>query len=127
MKKNILVIEDMTGVRNIIIDALYIQGYNTIAAANGAEAMEILNKDFNKIDLIISDYNMPKMNGMELLTNVRASSNPNISKKPFIFLTSEKCVEKMKMAKSQGVNSWIVKPYNYKAFLAEIKYALDER
>jgi two-component system chemotaxis response regulator CheY len=125
MKKKILIVEDMEAVRNVIRNAL-IKNYDTITASNGQEALKILQDSPSSIDLVLSDYNMPDLNGMQLLQEIRKSKNPHIAGIPFIMLTSEDGVKDRKKAKDAGVTGWIKKPYKYDAFMTQIKYALSK-
>ncbi len=127
MASTVLIVDDTESMQNVISKALKSQGYNILLAAHGSEALEILDESSESIDLILSDYNMPIMNGLTLLKNVRNNSNPNIANKPFIILTTENSYDKRKEAKDLGLSSWVVKPYKYKAFLAEINYAINNR
>jgi two-component system chemotaxis response regulator CheY len=125
MKKKILIVEDMEAVRNVIRNAV-IKDYDTVTASNGQEALKILNDSPSSIDLVLSDYNMPDLNGMQLLREVRKSENSHIANIPFIMLTSEDGIEERKKAKEAGVTDWIKKPYKYEVFMSQIKYALSK-
>lgn len=120
MKKRILVVEDFKSIRDYLCQFLGTQGYQTLAATDGQHALEIL--EIEKVDLIISDFNMPKVNGMELLNEIKKS--PAFSNIPVIFLTTEKSLDKMKEAREAGLFAWIKKPYNAPTFLANIDRAL---
>jgi len=79
---------------------------NVVGASNGLDAIAYLEN--NPVDLIISDWEMPKMNGIDLLKVVR--SNPDFQKIPFIILTIEDNPEKAFTAKKEGVTEFLWKP-----------------
>ena len=80
---------------------------NIIEADDGSTTMDVLKQD--KIDLIISDWNMPKMTGLELLKNVRA--NPDLATIPFIMVTAEAQQDNIILAVKAKVSQYIVKPF----------------
>lgn len=125
MKNRILVVDDFQGIREILSNTLKRKGYEIHTASNGKEAIEILASEPNSYDLVLSDYNMPEMNGYELLKNVRKT--PELKNKPFILLTTEADPEKMKSAKNAGLTAWVKKPYKLDAFLSQIAYAIKNR
>ncbi|MBK6264551.1 response regulator [Marivirga sp. S37H4] len=124
MKTKILVVDDFQIIRELLKSTLSIKGYEITTANNGKEALNVLNEVHDPYDLIISDYNMPEMNGYELLKQIRI--NPIYQYKPFILLTTEKDPQKMRDAKNAGVTAWIGKPYKLDAFLAQIKYVINK-
>lgn len=122
MSKTILVVDDFSSIRNFLCNTLNKQGYNTLSAEHGKKALEILQEDPQKVDLVISDFNMPELNGMGLLKSIRADQQ--FASKPVIFLTTDADPNKMREAKSMGLSAWITKPYKLPNFLAQIEYAL---
>ncbi|WP_022661887.1 chemotaxis response regulator CheY [Paucidesulfovibrio longus] len=112
MKKNpkmrILVVDDFSTMRRIIKNILRQLGYeNVVEADDGTTAWEVLNKD--NIDFIISDWNMPKMTGIELLRKVRGSEE--YVDLPFLMVTAEAQQENIIEAVQAKVNNYIVKPF----------------
>ncbi|EFI35961.1 response regulator receiver protein [Desulfonatronospira thiodismutans ASO3-1] len=104
----ILVVDDFSTMRRIIKNILRQLGYNNIVEADdGTTAWEILNKD--KIDFIVSDWNMPKMTGIELLRKVRSSEE--FSDLPFLMVTAEAQQENIIEAVQAKVSNYIVKPF----------------
>ncbi|PTB97332.1 two-component system response regulator [Marivirga lumbricoides] len=121
MKKNILVVEDFQSIRDYLCKFLESKGYTTFQAIDGEQALEMLaNGDIN---LVLSDYNMPKVNGMDLLKRIK--ENPDHQNIPVIFLTSEEDLNLMKKAREAGLFAWIKKPYDSRNFLATLDRALD--
>lgn len=104
----ILVVDDFLTMRRIIKNILNQLGFKDIIEADdGTTALEILKKQ--KVDLIISDWNMPKMTGLELLKAVR--SDENLRDIKFIMVTAEAQKENVIEAIKHGVNQYIVKPF----------------
>jgi len=122
MSKTILVVDDFSSIRNFLCDTLKKQGYNTLSAEHGKQALEILEKDSQEIDLVLSDFNMPELDGMGLLKSIRA--NQQFASKPVIFLTTDADPNKMREAKGLGLSAWVTKPYKLPNFLAQIEFAL---
>ena len=106
-EKKILVVEDSSLQREVCVDQLRDIGFNNVfEAENGIAALEILKK--NSIDLILSDWDMPQMDGLELLKTVKQDSN--LQNTPFIFLTVHDNQEKNKEGMVYGAVDYIVKP-----------------
>ena len=104
----ILVVDDFATMRRIVKNILTQLGFkNIIEADDGTTAMKVLQQD--KIDLIISDWNMPKMTGLELLKSVRAE--PSWAKIPFIMVTAEAQQDNIILAVKAKVSQYIVKPF----------------
>lgn len=120
----ILVVEDFKSIRNVICNTLNGYGFETLEAENGKIATSVLDQNPGKIDLIISDYNMPEMNGYELLKATKES--PMHKNIPMILITSEKDLNKMKEAKALGLGAWIQKPYKIENLIDQINYCIDK-
>ena len=104
----VLVVDDFSTMRRIIKNILRQLGFtNIIEADDGTTAWETLNKD--KIDFIISDWNMPKMPGIELLRKVRSSEE--FAALPFLMVTAEAQQENIIEAVQAKVSNYIVKPF----------------
>ena len=123
-KRKILIVEDQDGIRNLISATLRMKGFVIEKAENGREALKMLNKTPNEFDLIVSDFDMPRMNGQEFLSEVRSSTE--LKDKPFIMLTSHSEFSKIKEAKEKGISEWIVKPFKVDSFVSKIEYALKK-
>lgn len=118
----ILVVDDFQSIRRVQESTLARYGFNTKEAENGKVALDILLAENDDIGLIISDYNMPVLDGMELLTEVK--KHDKLKRLPFIMLTSEVNKEKMKEAKSAGLDAWITKPYKIDSFINRINFLM---
>jgi len=104
----ILVVDDFSTMRRIVNNLLTDLGFIYIDEAdNGATAWALIQN--GHYDLIISDFNMPKMSGLELLTKIRADKNLNNT--PFLLITAEAKRSQFQEAKQLGVNGYMVKPF----------------
>ena len=118
----ILVVDDFDTMIRIIKNILNDLGYeNIVSARNGAQACQILARE--KIDFIISDWNMPIMSGIELLRTVRAT--PQWANIPFLMITAEAEKEHILEAIQAKVDQYIIKPFNGVMLAAKIKFALN--
>ena len=116
-KMNILVVDDFETMRRMIRDILKQLGYENIhEAENGADALGVLKKE--KIQFIISDWNMPRMSGIELLKTVRATEE--WKDLPFLMITAESQKEKIIEAVKYKVSNYIIKPFTPKALMEKI-------
>ena len=105
----ILIVDDNKTMLRLIRNLLNDFGYTNIDEANsGSAALECLRD--RKTDLIISDWNLEPMSGLDLLQHVR--SEEKLKLVPFIMLTAEAKMENVIAAKKAGVNNYIVKPFN---------------
>lgn len=108
---NILVVDDYQTMRRIIENLLKQLGFPNIEqAADGAAALNTLRTSGKNYGLIISDWNMEPMTGLQLLKEVRADAK--LQGVPFIMVTAESKTENVVAAKQAGVNNYIVKPFN---------------
>lgn len=104
----VLIVDDFSTMRRIIKNILRQIGFNNVVEADdGTTAWDVLNKD--KIDFIISDWNMPQMTGIELLRKVRASEE--FGDLPFLMVTAEAQQENIIEAVQAKVSNYIVKPF----------------
>lgn len=107
----ILSVDDFSTMRRIVKNILRQLGYTNVdEAENGAAALSTLKE--KKYDLVISDWNMPVMTGIELLKNVRA--DPGLKATPFLMVTAEAEKSQVVEAIEAGVNSYILKPFTAK-------------
>ena len=108
-KMRILIVDDFSTMRKIIKNILRQLGYDNITEADdGTSAWETLNKD-TTIEFIISDWNMPKMTGLDLLKAVRADAS--LANTPFIMVTAEAQQDNIILAVKAKVSQYIVKPF----------------
>jgi two-component system chemotaxis response regulator CheY len=121
-KIKILVVDDFATMRKVIRNLLKQIGYeNVVEAENGQVALRILKSQ--KIDFIVSDWNMPTMSGLELLKAVRGDEDLN--KTPFLMVTAEALKENVVEAVKAGVNNYIVKPFTAEVLEEKIKKIIE--
>lgn len=113
-----MIIDDSTTMRKIVGMALKSGNYSYIEAENGQDALDKL-ENVDNIDLFIVDIDMPVMDGIEFVSNVRKISK--FSKTPVLILTTQTDENVQKRAKEAGANAWIIKPFEKQEFLKLIK------
>ncbi len=116
MKKVILIADDSPTIRKFVAFSLKMQGYEVVAASDGMEAAEKL--PFQKFDLIITDLNMPNMDGFEFIKVIR--NNADYKETPIIILSSLSESEDIERGMSLGANSYMVKPFDPKRIQYEV-------
>lgn len=107
MLKTILIVDDSSSVRSVVGIALKGAGYDVIEACDGKDALSKLTGQ--KVHLIVSDVNMPNMDGITLVKEVKKL--PNYKFTPICMLTTEAEASKMAEGKAAGAKAWIVKPF----------------
>ncbi|GAB3000965.1 response regulator [Psychrosphaera aestuarii] len=115
--KKILAVDDSASMRQMVGFTLKNAGYNVTEAKDGVEALAVA-KDA-EFDVIISDVNMPNMDGIELVKNLRQL--PQFKFTPILMLTTESGANKKGEGKAAGATGWIVKPFNPEQLLTVIK------
>jgi two-component system chemotaxis response regulator CheY len=119
---NVLIVDDYATMRRIIRNLLNQIGFPNIdEASDGGAALKMFNE--KKYGMIVSDWNMEPMSGMDLLKGIRGSTSDNKGV-PFIMVTAESKTENIIAAKQAGVNNYIVKPFNAETLKAKITAVL---
>ena len=111
MAYNILIVDDSQTMRKVILKALTLSGFELgrcIEAANGQEALKALNTEW--VDLILTDLNMPVMNGFDLIRNLKADEN--LHGIPVILITTEGSEVRLQELFGLGVKDYIQKPFH---------------
>ncbi len=116
MSKRIMTVDDSSSVRQMVGFTLKDAGYEVVEAVDGKDALTKLS---GTVDMIITDLNMPNMDGIELIRQVRAL--PNYKFVPIVMLTTESQAEKKQAGKEVGATGWIVKPFKPDQLLAVVK------
>lgn len=117
---SILAVDDSASMRQMVTFTLRGAGYDVTEAKDGAEALNLAKgKQFN---LVLTDVNMPNMDGITLTRELRAL--PNYKFTPILTLTTESGADKKAAGKAAGATGWIVKPFNPDQLLATIKKVL---
>lgn len=120
MSKTILTVDDSSSIRQMVKFTLQQAGYDVIEAADGVLGLETAKSQ--QADLIVTDLNMPNMNGIELIQNLRTL--PNYKFTPILMLTTESDDSKKMAGKQAGATGWIVKPFNPEQLISVIKRVL---
>lgn len=107
--KKIMSIDDSSSIRKIVRSSLEKHGYDIVEAEHGKDALSKLD-DHNDIELFLVDVNMPEMDGISFVKELRTKANHQNT--PVIMLTTEDQNEKKVRGKEAGANGWIVKPFN---------------
>ena len=120
MGKKILVIDDASAIRQSVGYTLEDSGYDVIEAVDGNDGLSKL--DGSDIDLIICDVNMPNMNGIEFLKNVKQNEKYSAYKfTPLIMLTTEAGEDMKAQGKELGAKAWMVKPFKPEQLIESVK------
>ena len=117
MPKTIMTIDDSPTMRQMVSLTLSEAGYQIIEAVDGLDALAKVNG--HRIDLFLSDVNMPNLDGIELTRRLRA--NPSTRFTPIVLVTTESQVEKKMAGKAAGASGWIIKPFDPDQLLAVVK------
>ncbi|WP_342120732.1 response regulator [Pseudoduganella sp. OTU4001] len=117
MAKTIMVIDDSASLRQVVGIALKGAGYDVIEARDGADALARLNGQ--KINLVVSDVNMPNMDGISFVKHFKAL--PNYRFTPVIMLTTESQEEKKREGQAAGAKAWVVKPFKPEVLLNAVQ------
>lgn len=118
---SILAVDDSTSMRQMISFTLKGAGYEVIEAVDGQEALTIAKS--GAVSLVLSDVNMPKMDGITLIKELRKL--PNYRFTPMLMLTTESAADRKAEGKAAGATGWLVKPFNPDQLLATIKKVLS--
>jgi two-component system chemotaxis response regulator CheY len=119
--KSIMVVDDSETIRKFLSFALRALGFSVIAARDGMDALEKLSK--NRVDLVITDLNMPNMDGFEFLKALREDAQ--YSEVPIIILSSLSSSQEIEMGMRLGANSYLVKPFDQKRIQYEVTKYLN--
>lgn len=119
MRRKILVVDDNATIRDLVLFTLQLDGYETISAVDGLDALTQLNKvDPQEVALIITDIVMPKMDGFGLIQQLR--KNKLYYKIPVVVLTARGLEEDERLARTSGAVGFIRKPFEPAELLAEV-------
>ena len=114
---SVLVVDDFATMRRIISNVLKQLGYeNILEAEDGTKALQVLETE--KVDFVITDWNMPQMSGLDLLKAIRASEDKKDI--PVLMVTAEAMQENIMKAAQAGVNNYIIKPFDAKTLSDKI-------
>lgn len=117
MTKTILAVDDSFSIRRLLSSLLTPFGYQVIEAENGEDGLGKLIE--NKVDLIITDLHMPKLDGIGLISGVRNGYHDRFL--PIVMLTTEDQVQMRQAGLSAGATAWLTKPFKHEELLAVIR------
>lgn len=112
----ILAVDDSASMRQMVSFTLKSAGFDVSEASDGVEALKVAQSQ--SFDVIISDVNMPNMDGLTLVKELRAISTYKFT--PILMLTTESSAEKKQAGRAAGATGWIVKPFNPDQLLATV-------
>jgi two-component system chemotaxis response regulator CheY len=116
MSKRILTIDDSKTMRDMLLLTLTDAGFEVLQGVDGEDGIAVLGDQ--KVDVIITDINMPKMDGYEVIRQLR--QDPRHKTTPIIVLTTESDADKRNIARSAGATGWMVKPFDPEGLIAVI-------
>ncbi|MFO7448265.1 MAG: response regulator [Ignavibacteriaceae bacterium] len=120
MPKTIMTVDDSSSIRQMVSFTLREAGYEVVEAVDGQDASQKLGSV--SINMLITDLNMPNMDGITLIKKVRQNQTTKFI--PIIMLTTESQAEKKAEGKNAGATGWIVKPFQQEQLLAVVKKVL---
>jgi len=115
--KRILTVDDSSSVRQMVNFTLQKAGYNVSEAVDGKDGLDKITRE--KFDLIITDLNMPNVDGIQLIASVRKL--PGYAFVPILMLSTESQAEKKDAGRKAGATGWIVKPFNADQLVAVVQ------
>jgi two-component system chemotaxis response regulator CheY len=107
--QKVMVVDDSKAIRMILSRSLTKLGYEVCSAANGKEALDLLEKEAPTLALMLVDWNMPEVNGLEFI--LRARAMPAYASTPLMMVTTETEVDQMVKALEAGANEYVMKPF----------------
>lgn len=119
MSKRILTIDDSKTIRDMLMLTLVEAGFDVIQAVDGQDGLDVLAKEESEVDVIITDINMPRMDGYEVIRNLR--KDPAYKSKPILVLTTESDGDKKNLAREAGATGWMVKPFDPDRLVATVR------
>lgn len=119
MAKTILAVDDSTSIRQMVAFTLKSAGYTVIEAADGVEGLAKAKANAHVINLVLSDQNMPNMDGLTLIKTLRGL--PQFVATPILMLTTESSDAMKMQGKAAGATGWLVKPFDPHKLLEVVK------
>ncbi len=121
MANKILIVDDSVSMRQMVSFTLKDNGFDVTEADNGKNGLS--KATASNFDLIISDINMPEMDGIAMLKEIRSSGKNKYV--PVLLLTTESGMDKKAEGKAAGATGWLVKPFNPDTLIATVKKVLN--
>jgi two-component system, chemotaxis family, chemotaxis protein CheY len=116
-----LVVDDSRAVRMLLVRALTEIGYEVQEAANGREALQVIEAGNSGIQLVLADWNMPEINGLDLVKRLR--QNPACSSLTVVMVTTETEIEHIGKALEAGANEYVMKPFTREILVEKLQIA----
>src|SRR6266540_617143 len=117
MARRVLTIDDSKTMRDMLMLTLADAGFDVLQAVDGQDGLDVLDKE--RVDVVITDINMPRMDGYEVIRRLRA--NPDHKRTPILVLTTESEAEKRNLARAAGATGWMVKPFDPDRLVATVR------
>ena len=117
MAKKILTIDDSKTIRDMLMLTLSDAGFDVLQAVDGQDGLDVLGDD--RVDVIITDINMPRMDGYEVIRQLRKNAVHKTT--PILVLTTESDVDKRNLARDAGATGWMVKPFDPERLIATVR------
>jgi two-component system chemotaxis response regulator CheY len=114
-----LVVDDSRAVRMILSRTLKDLGFEVCEAANGREAMAVIEAEKDALSLVLADWNMPEVNGLELLKQVR--QKPELASLVVVMVTTETELDQMAAALEAGANEYVMKPFTREILVEKLE------
>jgi CheY-like chemotaxis protein len=123
-KVRVLIVDDQPLMRKLVSQMLHGWGFTDVTiTSSGREALEHILRQ--PVDLIISDWRMGEMNGIELLGAIRDSRDPVVSRIPFIFLTGNAELSDVQTARDTGMNEYLIKPFTAAELMRRVRSVIE--
>jgi len=117
MAKTILAVDDSSSLRQMVAFSLKAAGYQVVEAVDGQDGLDKARQQ--TVDLVLTDQNMPKMDGLTLIKSLRGL--PTYQKVPILMLTTESSDEMKSKGRAAGANGWLVKPFDPQRLIEVVK------
>ena len=117
MAKTILAVDDSSSLRQMVAFSLKAAGYQVVEAVDGQDGLDKAKQQ--TVDLVLTDQNMPKMDGLTLIKSLRGL--PTYAKVPILMLTTESSDDMKSKGRAAGANGWLVKPFDPQRLIEVVK------
>ena len=122
MSKTFLIVDDSASMRQLVAFTIKDAGYDVLLAENGRDALEKMSR--TKIDMVITDLNMPEMDGITFIRELRGKADYKFV--PIVMLTTESQEAKKQEGRAAGASGWIVKPFSPSQLMDVVKKFVKE-
>jgi len=117
MAKTILAVDDSSSLRQMVAFSLKAAGYQVVEAVDGQDGLDKARQQV--VDLVLTDQNMPRMDGLSLIKQLRGL--PEYQKVPILMLTTESSDDMKSKGRAAGANGWLVKPFDPQRLIEVVK------